>query len=158
QVSEFVNREPLIPKWDYVELHPGVTVRRVTYKTFVAGNIYPPRKSPHPPPEKGKKGGGRPGARDPPPIAPPPPQPLERPAQAILIQCAAETTQRDAALAKFAEDLQTDLVQLKTDSHVLLTNFRNQLLWIGLATFGATVVGGFWLVRLGLSPLARLSD
>jgi heavy metal sensor kinase len=159
EVSEFVNREPLIPKWDYVKLRPGVTVRLVTYKTFVAGNIYHPRNSPNRPPEKEKNGGRRSDAGNRPAMAPPPPPPpLERPAQAILIQCAAETTQRDAALAKLAEELQTDLVQLKTDSQALLTNFRNQLLWIGLATFGATVVGGFWLVRLGLSPLARLSD
>jgi heavy metal sensor kinase len=153
-VSEFVTREPLIPKWDDVKLPTGVSLRRVTYKTFVAGYRFPP-PNPAKPRPNGRMPERGPGVRRPPLAGP---QPREHPAQAILIQCAAETSQRDAALAELEEELQNDLAQLKADSHALLNDFRNQLLWIGLATFGATVVGGLWLVRLGLSPLQRLSD
>jgi heavy metal sensor kinase len=75
-----------------------------------------------------------------------------------LIQCAAATTQRDAALAKLDATLENDLSNLKVESRTTLGHFRNQLLLISLATFAAIVVGGFWLVRLGLSPLHKLSE
>src|SRR5262249_15194110 len=39
-----------------------------------------------------------------------------------------------------------------------LASLRNRLLLIGSLTFLATVAGCFWLVRLGLAPLRRLSD
>src|SRR5262249_17268282 len=46
---------------------------------------------------------------------------------------------------------------LTDESAATLSTLRNWLLLIGLTTFAATVAGGVWLVRLGLSPLQRLS-
>lgn len=88
---------------------------------------------------------------------PPPPEPGDRPTWAIYIQCAAKTTQRDAKLAELREQLDNDLASLNEDSQATLSTFRNRLLLIVLGTFAATVAGGVWLVRLGLSPLQRLS-
>jgi heavy metal sensor kinase len=75
-----------------------------------------------------------------------------------LIQCAAETTQRDAELARLQAGLDGDLAGLKAESNATLDSLRDRLLLINLATFAAIVVGGFWLVRLGLSPLQSLSN
>src|SRR5262249_48779619 len=84
--------------------------------------------------------------------------PRERPAPAIYIQCAAETTQREAALAQHRIKLDNELAKLQAESDATLAGLRNLMLAISLTTFVATVAGGFWLVRLGLSPLRRLSE
>src|SRR5262245_13605941 len=87
----------------------------------------------------------------------------------ILIQVACETRLRDEAIAKLAaekdndlarleSDLQVGLIRLDWDSQETLKQLRFQLLGIALATFAATVLSGFWLVRLGLLPLRRLSE
>jgi signal transduction histidine kinase len=47
---------------------------------------------------------------------------------------------------------------METESQATLVRVRNRLLLIGAITFAATVLGSFWLVRLGLLPLRRLSD
>src|SRR5262249_58468641 len=50
------------------------------------------------------------------------------------------------------------LADLEAESQATLAAVRDRILWISLVAFTATVVGGFWLVRLGLLPLNRLSD
>jgi two-component system, OmpR family, heavy metal sensor histidine kinase CusS len=86
------------------------------------------------------------------------PYPLERQAPAVLLQWAADTSHRDARLAELQSNLDADLLNLKAESHATLSSLRNRLLLINLATFATVIVGGFWLVRLGLSPLQRLSE
>lgn len=84
--------------------------------------------------------------------------PLADSAPALLIHVACETKTRDDRLEATASAHRADLARLSEQSHETLATLRNRLLGIGLATFGLTVVGGFCLVRLGLAPLARLSD
>jgi heavy metal sensor kinase len=88
---------------------------------------------------------------------PPFPEVRDRPGPALYIQCAAETSKLDAEVAKLGNKLDNDLAKLDEDRRQTLATLRNRLLLIGLATFAATLVGGFWLVRVGLSPLHRLS-
>jgi heavy metal sensor kinase len=76
----------------------------------------------------------------------------------IAIQFAAERTELDAALAALQSKLDDQLAEMQLESSNTLASQRNQLLIIGLATFAATVLGGLWLVRIGLSPLQRLSE
>jgi heavy metal sensor kinase len=77
---------------------------------------------------------------------------------AIFIQCAYDTTQRDTRLAEIRAQFNGDVADLETESADTLARLRDRLMWISLGTFAATLAGGFWLVRLGLSPLHRLSD
>src|SRR5262249_42542551 len=88
------------------------------------------------------------------PAMPPPTAPVVQ----CIIQCAYDTSERDAELAQLQEKLDENLANLEAESKAQLTTMRRQFLQLGLATFGATVVGGLWLVALGLSPLRRLSD
>lgn len=124
----------------------GIPVRRVTLKApvaqFVGVNFFPQRRP---------TGRPRPGE-------PPPNRDAVRSAPSIYVQCAAETKNRDEAIAAFTEDLQEGLESMKKESAATLASLRNKLLVINLVAFAATILGGLYLVRLGLSPLERLTD
>ena len=70
----------------------------------------------------------------------------------------ASTRGRDAALAALKEGRDGDLARLDGDTAASLAGLRNRLLLISTAAFLAAVLGCYGLVRLGLSPLRRLSD
>jgi len=136
--AAFARMEPFKLKYDETELKPGIHVLRASWKGDTSRVLVFPRgKRPMPaaadPPERGS-------------------------AQGILIQCAAETTHRDAELARLQLALENDLASLKAESKTTLGSLRNRLLLINLVTFATVLVGGFWLVRLGLLPLQRLSE
>jgi signal transduction histidine kinase len=110
------------------------------------------------------RGGRRPGSSD----APPPPRNEPRPPRteprpetparpALCIQCACDSSKREAALAQFAVWRDEELDRIEAATNDSLGGLRLRLLLIGLATFAATAAGGLWLVRLGLLPLQRLS-
>jgi len=127
---------------DY-DLGPETPVRRVVFKSFARIAAPPKRgRDPH--------HLDRPG--------PPAPPPELQPRSAICIQCAASTRGRDAALAALKEGRDGDLAQLDGDTAGSLAGLRNRLLLISTAAFLAAVLGCYALVRLGLSPLRRLSD
>jgi heavy metal sensor kinase len=150
-------------KFDEVEWEPGRVLRRITLKAPVSRFRV---RWGHPPPDFRRSG--------PQPEGPPrPPMPPERFTEGsslgIFIHCARDTTrldtvlaglqtERDTRLASLRSDLDSDLTQLDAESRSTLDDLRTRLLTIALVTFAATVLGGFWLVRLGLSPLRRLSD
>lgn len=144
---------------DDAEVQPGVSVRRVTLKAPVSRfrilQWVPPSER-RQPPER------RPPAPEPPrPAVARPretPRATERPVPALFIQCASDINRRDAALEGFQAKLDEDLANLGEETGVTLSTLRQRLGWISLVTFAATVVGGFWLVQLGLSPLRRLSE
>ena len=123
-------------------LAPDTPVRRVVLKTSGAGSSGPPCPA---------------GAtRDRP--AGHGPRPDLQPGPAIYIHCAAETGNRDAALAGLAQRRDEELAAVDAETNDSLGSLRNRLLLISSLTFVAAALGSFWLVRLGLSPLRRLSD
>jgi signal transduction histidine kinase len=141
---------------DDTEIEPGISVRRVTLKVAVArvtfqtrnrGGIASPRSESADRAAAGRN--GQPAQR------PPRSEPFERPV--IFIQCAAETIERDSAIAALREELEEKLQDLDQDSKYTLSDLRNWTWVIGLATFAALCAGCLWLVRTGLSPLRRLS-
>jgi heavy metal sensor kinase len=77
---------------------------------------------------------------------------------ALLIQVACDTATRDRLLLNNRAEYEQELEARSAASRETLATLRHQVLGVGLATFALTVIGGFFLVRLGLSPLARLSD
>jgi heavy metal sensor kinase len=86
--------------------------------------------------------------------------PRERPlyrAPTIYVHCAAETDKRDAMLAQLKTRHDEEMIAVAAQTDSSLRGLRFWLLGISLAVFAATAVGSFWLVRLGLSPLRRLS-
>lgn len=87
-----------------------------------------------------------------------PRSPESRPGPTIYVHCAVKTDKRDAALAGLQDRRNEELTALHERTHDALLDLRLRLLAISLAVFAATGVGGFWLVRLGLSPLKRVTD
>jgi heavy metal sensor kinase len=142
-------------RFDDARLEPGVAVRRVTLKVPVTRYlVYPPQRPP-------RSEGGRPASMTRAPNAPFRRMEVEtRPITSpeIVIQCAAETKIRDSAIAWLKSRLDSDLAGLREESAATLKNLRNWLLFIGLTTFATTFVGGLVLIRMGLSPLRRLSE
>jgi heavy metal sensor kinase len=61
-------------------------------------------------------------------------------------------------LAQYRNDLENSLANEAALSQEALATLRTQMLWISFITFAALAVGGFWLVRLGLAPLQRVSE
>jgi heavy metal sensor kinase len=148
-------------EWDDTELDPGVTIRRFSLKVPAVGRGV----ARMPPPGRGRPSfnnppafpGTPPGSR-PDPAGRSGPSPPDRAPAFLIIQCACETTERDEALAELQAGLESELGQLEAESQTTLLGLRNRLLAISLTTFAAAMVGGFWLVRAGLSPLRRLSE
>ncbi|HBI45847.1 MAG TPA: hypothetical protein DDY78_23780 [Planctomycetales bacterium] len=88
-----------------------------------------------------------------------PPQSRElQPRSTIFVQCAASTDDRDLALASLKDRRDGDLSALDAETNVSLARLRDRLLLTGGVAFLFAVAGCFGLVRLGLSPLRRLSD
>jgi heavy metal sensor kinase len=134
--------------YDNLKLQSGVQVRRVTLKVPVSSI----RVSFRPP--------GGPGA------LPPrlrraqatPPESFAHPVPAFFIQYAIDTSKLDESLRNSQKALDDDFARLKTGTRDDLVALREILLYIGLATLVACMGGGFWLIRLGLAPLRRLSE
>jgi heavy metal sensor kinase len=153
------------PPPDTVLLKPGVTVRRVTVKTRM---VVPKQKGgdrgaqpfsappgrwwvivPRP---AGKGGQGK--------MSAPPPGAFFPPyvGRDFFVQYAIDIAPTEARLQQYAADRDRQLAQVDADTESQLLALRNQFFWITLATFTATLVGGYLLLLLGLAPLARLSE
>lgn len=147
--------DPFQPEFDNLELNPGVHIRRITLRMPVPayrlnwGSLPPPRGG-----RTGRGGGPRP---QPPPLTADRPRPSEGRFPSFFIQCASETNVRDELIQQYDDKLQQDLDELDAASRKTLVALRRRLLVVGLLTFAATLAGGFWLVRLGLAPLQRLT-
>ncbi|HEY7422913.1 MAG TPA: ATP-binding protein, partial [Gemmataceae bacterium] len=122
--------------FDDVTLPPGTRVRRVVLKASGVNVVWGWSRS-------------RPS---------PPANPRPHSGPTIYVHCAAETHNRDAALAGLLERRDEKLAAIEVQTKDSLRDLRGWLLAISVVVFAATGVGGFWLVRLGLSPLRRLSD
>ncbi len=141
----------------------GATARRITLRTAITKyrvGGFPPwlwRRIPGKGPNKGGPlGNGGPIGRP-----PGPPRPFIREGDApntIYVQYAIDLAPTEAQLAQFAQDRDRQLDELKADGAMQLAALQRRLLWIALATFAATFGGGYLLVRIGLAPIARLSD
>ena len=86
------------------------------------------------------------------------PRPASRHGPTIYVHCAAETDNLDETLTLLALRRDEELAGVASQTGESLRELRSWLLGISLAVFAATGVGGFWLVRLGLRPLRRMSD
>jgi heavy metal sensor kinase len=75
----------------------------------------------------------------------------------LNVQCAIEMARREAAVAGFSTQRDEELADLALRTDGSIRDLRTHLLTISLITFAATVLGGVWLVRVGLSPLRKLS-
>ncbi len=78
-------------------------------------------------------------------------------APTIYLHCAAETDKRDAILAQLETRRDEELADVAAQTDDSLRGLRHWLWGISLAVFAATAAGTYGLVRLGLSPLQRLS-
>lgn len=162
----FATTPLLEPRFDDTQLAAHLPVRRVTLKAPVSRFRYllpsqpsqPPRREggrpltdaergPRRPPEDGERSGRR-----------PPKGIIAESSMAIFIQCACDTAGRDEALVALKAERDAELADLEGESGATLASLRNRLLLIGVGTFAAILLGGCWLVRVGLSPLRRLTD
>ncbi|HEV3143251.1 MAG TPA: HAMP domain-containing sensor histidine kinase [Gemmataceae bacterium] len=135
-------------------------LRRVKLNAPIAKQLF--RAPPSPAlPFNASKGGstGRPRPWNP-PAGPAPPRPAEweNNSPPMLIQCAADTSQRDQALAVLEAELAEQKRELEEDSQQTRRAILMRLFWINLGTFAALYTGGLLLIAFGLAPLRRLSD
>jgi heavy metal sensor kinase len=153
--------DPLVPEsnkkgldWEAktVALAPDLNVRRVLVRLTPTRFRRGPRGGPPPPRAGREKEGAGPKRGQRPPE--PPPLPLGR----LVIQCAMDAGKYDQALAALEAARDDELRQLDNELDASLATLRNHLLVVSLVTFGATVLGGVWLVRLGLFPLRKVSE
>lgn len=146
--------ELLRGNFETIELRPGHTIRCVTLKTtvFRFGRFaalpalwrYPPGTFSSP----GKNKFARSGSR----------QPRSFDAWPIIfIQYASDTQDLDATLSDLKLRLDADLASQDRDTAEALAGLQTRLLWICGLAFVALLAGAYGLVRLGLSPLHKLS-
>ncbi len=146
--------------FDFVTLEPGgPKVRRVTVKTAITkyrfGGLPPWIWRRGPAKMAGPNAKGGPG---PPASGPARPFVVAGDAPSIFVQYAIELPPMEARLAQYADERDQQLAQLEADTASQLHAVQRKLLWIALATFAATLAGGYVLLRLGLAPIDRLSD
>ena len=113
------------------------------------------------PKNQGKREPGPKGSGDTPsdgPTGPPPPRPggFERPI--VVVQYASEMAPMERELADLTSRRDDKFAELEDETLGALVALRWHILWISMATFAGIVVGGLVLVRVGLAPLARLSE
>lgn len=136
--------------YDDTVVAPGVPVRRVTMQTPVsrvrwAGFFRPPPR----------RDGGPNGQR---PTPNPERGPRTMDSLQFIFQFARGTEALEESLAQSRHELNDKLSDLEEASEQTLASLRRSLLLIALCTFGATLIGGFWLVHVGLSPLRRVTE
>jgi heavy metal sensor kinase len=137
--------------YETLALRPGAGLRMITIKRRLQFKlaIIPdpfvrlPGRFPKGPP----RGGPRRGPGNAPPLQ-----------KLAYIQVAISTGRHDATLAGYRADLENGLAQVRAESDDTLAALRSHLWSISLCSFAALAFGGFWLVRLGLAPLNRLSE
>ncbi len=132
--------------YDEVELKPGVRVTRVTLKMPVAGfggvTFLGPWRGPQPP-GKGPKG---------------PPRPVDTKTPTLFIQYAADLAPIDEKIQQFARERDDQIAGLEQIIAADLEQLRTRMLWIGLSALVALWFGGYVVIRLGLAPLAKMSE
>ena len=141
----FAGRLPIEEAFDDTFLDK-VPVRRVTLKVAFYRIDRPGggRKGRFPPPPRHQWPGRIEFARRPPPP--------------IYVQCAYDKSRTDGVLGQLSEELEQDRERLEQSAQETLHALGQNLLALTLTTFAVGLVGVFFLVRLGLSPLRRLSD
>jgi len=80
-----------------------------------------------------------------------------RPGLFIVLQVAADLSKLNETLDRFRDNRDEELEKQKAETAAALLTLRGRLLTINSVTFGATVLGAWWLVWLGLLPLRRMS-
>src|SRR6266542_387694 len=136
EVKQFAGTPVLAWRFDDTVLD-GMPLRRVILKV-ARFRIDPPPRSKGPPPPR--------------PMFPPPPP------TAIYIQGAYDTSRTDGVLGRMQEGLARALARLEESSQETLATLRHTLLAVSMGAFAVVLLGGFWLVRLGLAPLQRVSE
>jgi signal transduction histidine kinase len=81
---------------------------------------------------------------------------LEHP-RPLYIQCAAATTNLEERLQGLKDTRDQQLSKVEEETAASLASLRNRLLGVSVLTFAVVALGTWWLVRLGLLPLDRLS-
>ncbi len=152
--QEFASLAMFESKFDDFEMPMGTRVRRVILKAPVIRFVYRYQGDNRPRPPSSDTSPAR--------ALPQPSSPTERIGEsttpAFLIYVAADVTRLNAQLQQFTDERAAEVAHVEDDAAETLSAVRIWLLVVALLTFGATFVGGLFLVRLGLSPLRRLSD
>ncbi len=134
-----------VAEWRYDDTWLGDTpVRRVVFQASGVARRFPRPPSPSPSPSDAPSNRSAPRretSRGP----------------TIYVHCAAPTAKLDANLAGFGQQHDEELAKVAEETRDSLRGLRQWLWGISLAVFAATAFGTFGLVRLGLSPLRRLS-
>jgi heavy metal sensor kinase len=145
-----------------VQLRPGVAVRCVTLKTRMVVRPQKGDQQVHFPPWLWTWRPPAKAAAIVKSVGPPPmsnaPSPGPEFTQEILIQYAIDMAPTEARLQQSAEERDQQLAQIETETETQLFALRIRFLWIALLSFAGTLAGGYGLLRLGLAPMARLSE
>jgi signal transduction histidine kinase len=144
----------------HTSAHPDTAIRCVLVQATVARIVDVrnlPRYLTRPRPVRPGRGGPA-GPSGPRRGGPPPNWRREIQTPVIYIQCAANTAPLQEALRGFAQRRDQELAEVEGKADASLSELRRWLFAVGCVTFLAMILGSFWLVRLGLMPLHRLSD
>ncbi len=148
---------PYQTDWDNFELSPDLLVRRVRLNTSrVSVYVYSPIRG------RGRGGVGP----SPMPVVPPPGAGVgpggvaerREVSPGMLLQVAADMKNLNRTLAGLLVERDVELGNLKSQTAMALSGLRAHLLIISSLTLGATFLGAWVLVWLGLLPLRRMSD
>jgi heavy metal sensor kinase len=140
--QDFAPHDRRLPEYRDVEVEPGVTVRRVLFRSHVLADHSPSAAAGPPVPARP---GDKPFSRRP-------------PVYGCVVYAAYGPARKEAALAPLQAQRDDELARLDRETTDELATLRNRLLGVTLATFAAVVLGVYFLVRLGLLPLQRLGD
>jgi signal transduction histidine kinase len=81
-----------------------------------------------------------------------------RPVPVFFLQYARSADVHEQAVESYKEDFKARVADQEADSANAARLLTTTVLWVGLATFAASLIGGSWLIGLGLAPLKHLSE
>ncbi len=76
----------------------------------------------------------------------------------LVVQTVRPYSELDARLAADQKDRDVEIARVRLETRLELAELRWRLILIGAGTFAALVLGGWFFVARGLSPLRKLSD
>ncbi|MFO0880628.1 MAG: HAMP domain-containing sensor histidine kinase [Gemmataceae bacterium] len=134
--ADFAPNERLTWTFDDCILPDRGPVRRIRFRSLIAL----------------QEGGG------PPPGPPSSRNFYQAPRPAIIIQCAASTSDLEASLEPYQRQRDEDHKRIRTETEETIARLQKWLLLITGLTLAATTLGSIGLVWLGLRPLRRLGE
>lgn len=157
ELQRFAPNQALYWEFDKTNHSSGRLVRRVRLKTS-AQSLVPFRPARRPGTETPPPPGNRGDRPDPPPALRPERERPDALRSSLYIECAQDFSRYEAKVDEFRVRRDEEILQTDAEVDQALASLRRELTLVGALGFLAATIGLLAILRVGLLPLAKLSE